>query len=133
MPGELLPDKVIFITGGGQGIGRECALAYAAEGAHVAIADIDLAHAETTVSELPGNAFAVWCDVGDAKSVEDALKVTLDHYGRIDAVHNNAGISQPSKPLHETMEAVFLLSDRARFITGTILPVSGGAELGYRR
>jgi meso-butanediol dehydrogenase / (S,S)-butanediol dehydrogenase / diacetyl reductase len=256
MTGKLLQDKVIFITGAGQGIGQECARAYAAEGAHVAVADINLAAAEKAAAELPGNPLALACDVGDSGLVAEAIRAALDHYGRLDAVHNNAGISSPSRPLHRTTEeewdalhrinlksvylttchafealkasrgnilntaslvgligqadhaayvstkggmialtramaldyaplgirvnaicpagvwtpllrqwaqeqagmagieqyldhihplgycpegdviadaAVFLLSDKARFITGCILPVSGGAELGYRR
>jgi meso-butanediol dehydrogenase/(S,S)-butanediol dehydrogenase/diacetyl reductase len=251
-----LADKVIFLTGGAQGIGRECALAYALAGASVAIADIDLASAEQTVAELATPGFAVQCDVSNSASVKAAVDATLERFGRIDAVHNNAGISSPSLPIHATSEdewdrlmqinlksvylttrhafealkaskgailntasmvglmgqdnhaayvatkggmialtkamaldyasfgirvnavcpagvwtpmlrqwaseqpdpssisqylddihplgdcpegdviadaAVFLLSKRARFITGTILPVSGGAELGYRR
>lgn len=256
MTGKLLQDKVIFITGAGQGIGLECARAYAAEGAQVVVADINLAAAEKAASELPGNPLALACDVGDCALVVEAIRAALDRYGRLDAVHNNAGISSPSKPLHRTSEeewdalhrinlksvylttrhafealkasrgsilntaslvgligqadhaayvstkggmialtkamaldyaplgirvnaicpagvwtpllrqwaqeqagmagieqyldhihplgycpegdviadaAVFLLSDKARFITGCILPVSGGAELGYRR
>ena len=48
MPETLLTDKVIFVTGGADGIGRECALAYAREGAHVVIADVNLDKAEQT-------------------------------------------------------------------------------------
>lgn len=104
MPGDLLPDKVIFVTGGGQGIGHECAKAYAAEGAHVAVADINLQSAEETAAQLPGNAIALACDVGNAEAVEAAIKKTLSHYNRLDAVHNNAGIANPVKPLHKTTE-----------------------------
>lgn len=252
----LLEQKVVFITGAAGGIGHECALACVREGASVAIADIDLAKAKATAADIGEAALAVECDAADGLSVERAVTATLDRFGRIDAVHNNAGISTPSKPLDETTEdewdrlmavnlksvfwttraalpalkksrgsilmtasmvgtmgqsnhaayvatkgamisltksmaldyapfgirvnavcpagvwtpmleewagqqpdplgihrylneihalgycprgdvigdaAVFLLSDRARFITGCILPVSGGAELGYRR
>lgn len=104
MTSKLLQDKVVFITGGGQGIGLECAKVYADEGAMVAIADISMEKAEQSVSQLPGDALALHCDVGDCESVEAAIKAALDHYGRLDAVHNNAGISNPSKPLHETSE-----------------------------
>jgi len=101
---DLLKDKVIFLTGGGQGIGRECALAYAREGAHIAIADINLAAAEETVAMLDGRGYAIECDVGDNDAVAQAVRVTLDRFGRLDAVHNNAGIASPSLPLHETSE-----------------------------
>jgi NAD(P)-dependent dehydrogenase (short-subunit alcohol dehydrogenase family) len=252
----LLENKIVFLTGAANGIGRECALACAREGASVVVADIDLDQARKTATELGATAMAVECDVADGSSVERAVAAALGRFGRIDGVHNNAGISTPSKPLDETSEhewdrllavnlksvfwttraalpalkqsrgtilntasmvgligqanhavysaskgamitltksmaldyapfgirvnavcpagvwtpmlqqwaaeqpdpagihayldqihalgycphgdvigdaAVFLLSERARFITGCILPVSGGAELGYRR
>jgi len=255
MPGDL-EGKVVVLTGGGDGIGRECALAYAREKAKVIILDVNLSAAERTAAELGNAAIALRVDVGDGASVESAITAVIKTFGRIDAVHNNAGIASPSKPLHETTEdewdrlqrtnlksvywttryafdalrsssgtilntasmvgligqqdhaayvatkggmvsltkamaadyarhsirvnaicpagvwtpmleqwcseqkdvdrihkyldeihllgycpkgdviadaAVFLLSDKARFITGCILPVSGGAELGYRR
>jgi meso-butanediol dehydrogenase / (S,S)-butanediol dehydrogenase / diacetyl reductase len=252
----LLKDKVIFLTGGSQGIGAECARAYAKEGARLAIAALDKEGIEEVIEGLVGDHLSLPCDVSNEKQVEGAIRHTLDKFGRIDAIHNNAGIAHPSKCLHDTtteewdrlmavnvksiyltirygFEAikntrgsilntssmvgnmgqslhaaytatkgainaltksmaldyavhgirvnavapagvwtpmlrnwaqeqpntseiesyldqihplgycptgeviadacVFLLSDKARFITGTILPVSGGAELGYRR
>ena len=100
----LLANAVVLVTGGAQGIGRECALAYAREGARVAVADINLEAAEQTAAELATKGLAVQCDVGNSGSVEAAIGAVLEHYGRLDAVHNNAGISSPSKPLHETTE-----------------------------
>jgi meso-butanediol dehydrogenase/(S,S)-butanediol dehydrogenase/diacetyl reductase len=252
----LLENKVIFLTGAGSGIGRECALVCAREGASVVVVDLDGEKAAETAAELSSPALALECDVSDGRAVENAIAATLQHFGHLDAVHNNAGLSAPSKPLDETSEgewdrllsvnlksvlwttraalpalkqsrgsilntasmvgligqanhaaysatkgamitltksmaldyapfgirvnavypagvwtpmleswareqpdpqsissyldgihalgycpqgdvigdaAVFLLSDRARFITGCILPVSGGAELGYKR
>jgi NAD(P)-dependent dehydrogenase (short-subunit alcohol dehydrogenase family) len=104
LPGQLLAGKVIFLTGGAQGIGRACALAYAAAGAHVSIADRNLAAAEETAAALPHKSLAVLCNVGDRASVEAAIHRTIAVFGRLDAVHNNAGISSPSSPLHETSE-----------------------------
>lgn len=252
----LLDNKVVFVTGSASGIGRECAAAYIREGATVALADVDIEQARRTAAELGPRAHPVACDVASRAAVEGAAAAALSELGRIDAVHNNAGVSSPSKPLDETTEeewerlfavnlksllwttrallaalkesrgailntasmvglmgqanhaayvatkgamisltksmaldyarfgirvnavcpagvwtpmlekwaeeqadpagirayldqihtlgycprgdviadaAAFLLSDRARFITGCILPVSGGAELGYRR
>jgi NAD(P)-dependent dehydrogenase (short-subunit alcohol dehydrogenase family) len=100
----LLQDVVIFLTGGASGIGRECALAYAREGARVAVADINLAGAEETAALTKSNAFAVPCNVADGASVETALALARNHFGRLDAVHNNAGIPSPSKTLDETLE-----------------------------
>ena len=255
MPGEL-NGKVIVLTGGADGIGRECAAAYVREGAGVAVLDRDGDKAAHAAAELGSDCMAVQVDVGEGAAVEAAIHAVLAHYGKVDAVHNNAGIASPSKPLDQTSEhewdelmrvnvksvlwttrytlaalaagkgsilntasivgligqdnhaayvaskgalialtkamaldyapkgirvnavcpagvwtpmlekwcdeqpepgrirqylddihplgpcprgdviadaAVFLLSDRARFVTGCILPVSGGAELGYRR
>ena len=98
----LLQDKVIFLTGGANGIGLECAKAYSSAGARVAIADIDRQGAEQAVSQLPSDGLAVACDVSDAASVEDAVQRTLAEFSTIDAVHNNAGSSGPAKPLHLT-------------------------------
>jgi NAD(P)-dependent dehydrogenase (short-subunit alcohol dehydrogenase family) len=100
----LLDGVVIFLTGGGSGIGRECAVAYAREGARLAIADIDGRSAEETAHLAGGGALAVRCDVGDGSSVEAAMKLASQNFGRLDAVHNNAGIASPSKTLDETTE-----------------------------
>ena len=103
MAGDLA-GKVVTLTGGGNGIGRECALAYAREGATVAILDVNLSTAQRTVAELSTPGLAVQADVSDGASVESAMGAVLKKFGRIDAVHNNAGIASPSKPLHETTE-----------------------------
>lgn len=104
MAGDLAK-KVIFLTGGAQGIGRECALAYARDGASVVIADVNAEASAATLAELQGEThLAVMCDVSSRASVDQAVSETLERYGRLDAVHNNAGISSPSKPLHETTE-----------------------------
>jgi NAD(P)-dependent dehydrogenase (short-subunit alcohol dehydrogenase family) len=251
-----LSGKVILLTGGARGIGHECACAYVREGAAVAVLDRDGKMAMRVADELGSDCLAVEADIGEGPAVEAAIRTVLAQYGKLDAIHNNAGIASPSKPLHQTEErewdelmrvnvksifwttrfalnalaaakgailntaslvgligqdkhaayvaskgalialtkamaldyaplgirvnaicpagvwttmlekwceeqsepgrirqylddihplggcpqgdvvadvAVFLLSERARFITGCILPVSGGAELGYRR
>lgn len=98
----LLKDKVIFLTGGAGGIGWACAKAYAAEGASVVIADLDGSQAEKAAAELGTNHLGVNCDVSQEDEVKSALARTLTRFGRLDAVHNNAGIASPSKALHET-------------------------------
>jgi meso-butanediol dehydrogenase/(S,S)-butanediol dehydrogenase/diacetyl reductase len=99
-----LSGKVVVLTGGADGIGRECALAYAREEATVVILDRDLDAALRTASEVGGGSMALHADVSDGDAVRAAIRIVLDRCGRIDAVHNNAGISSPSKPLHETSE-----------------------------
>jgi meso-butanediol dehydrogenase/(S,S)-butanediol dehydrogenase/diacetyl reductase len=99
-----LQDKVIVVTGGADGIGCECALAYAREGATVAVLDRNYTRAVETATKLGTDHIAVHSDVSDGPSVRHAIKTVQDHFGRIDAIHNNAGIASPSKPLHQTTE-----------------------------
>jgi len=88
-------DRVIIITGGGQGIGREYARQFAAAGAVAVIADISIATANSVLKEIEsagGRAMAVKVDVGDKKSVDDMAAAVLEKYGRIDVLINNAAI-----------------------------------------
>jgi meso-butanediol dehydrogenase / (S,S)-butanediol dehydrogenase / diacetyl reductase len=103
MPGEL-SGKVIVLTGGADGIGRECACAYVREGAAVAVLDRKGEKAALTAAELGSNCMAVQVDVGQGPAVEAAMHSVLAHYGKLDAVHNNAGIAIASKPLEQTAE-----------------------------
>jgi meso-butanediol dehydrogenase/(S,S)-butanediol dehydrogenase/diacetyl reductase len=100
-----LQDKVIFLTGGSCGIGRDCARAYAAEGAKVVIAALDGDGVEKAAAELGTDHLGIVCDVSRDAEVKDAIAKTVSRYGRLDAVHNNAGIVTPSKPVHETTDA----------------------------
>lgn len=102
---SLLADKVVFLTGGGNGIGRECALAYAREGARVVIGDVDFAGAQNVAAECGGTGLALQCDAGNSASVQSAMAEAHRRFGRIDAIHNNAGIVGPALPLHESSEA----------------------------
>lgn len=101
----LLENKVIFLTGGSTGIGLDCAKAYAAEGANVVLCarDGDLCAAEA--AKLPGTHHGIRCDVSSGPEVEKAIAFTLERFGRLDCIHNNAGIASPSKALHDTTEA----------------------------
>src|SRR5882724_9820611 len=100
----LLQDRIIFLTGGSTGIGRECAIAYAQEGATIAIVDINGSGAQKAATELGPGHIGIQCDVSSGSAVEAAVSRTLATYGRLDAIHNNAGIASPSKPLDETTE-----------------------------
>jgi meso-butanediol dehydrogenase/(S,S)-butanediol dehydrogenase/diacetyl reductase len=99
-----LQDKVVLLTGGASGIGRECAIAYAREGAKVAILDRNLDGAEAAAKELGNGSRAYRADVSNGAETEAAIAAVLKEFGRLDAVHNNAGIVSPSCPLHETSE-----------------------------
>lgn len=87
--------RTAVITGGAIGFGRAFARALVAEGAGVAIADIDVDTAERTAAELVsmgGAAIAVDCDVGDSARVDAAVDATIDRFGGVDIVINNAGL-----------------------------------------
>ena len=99
---RLLQDKVVLLTGGSAGIGWKCARAYADEGALVAIVSKDADNLSNALQELGGPHIGVHCDISNATEVSAAIDTTLNSFGRIDAIHNNAGIAHPSKPLHET-------------------------------
>ncbi len=100
----LLEGKVILLTGGSDGIGFECFKAYAAEGAHVVIASLGQEKIDKALVEVTGNHLGILCDVAEAHQVELAIAKTIEKYGRIDAIHNNAGIAGASKMLHETTD-----------------------------
>jgi NAD(P)-dependent dehydrogenase (short-subunit alcohol dehydrogenase family) len=99
-----LENKVIFLTGASTGIGRVCAEAYAREGAKVVIVARDHAASVQAAAELGEAHLGFSCDVSDGEQVKAAIGKTLERYGRLDVIHNNAGIASPSKPLHETSE-----------------------------
>jgi 3-oxoacyl-[acyl-carrier protein] reductase len=87
-------EKVAFITGGGIGFGRAFGRALAAEGASIAIADVDLVAGRQAASELESagyRALAVECDVADETQVGAAVASTVSELGGIDLLINNAG------------------------------------------
>ena len=101
----LLQDKVVFLTGGSTGIGLDCAKTYAAEGANVVLVARGKDAVEQAAAELGAQHLGMACDVSRGDEVKSAIEKTLARYGKLDAVHNNAGIATPSKPIHETTEA----------------------------
>ena len=105
MKSLLLQDKVVFLTGGSGGIGWDCARAYAAEGAKVIIAAHNREAVALAAEKLGPEHLGIVCDVTHENEVEAAIKQTLARYQRLDAVHNNAGIATPSKPVHQTSDA----------------------------
>jgi len=86
-----LAGKVAFITGGGNGIGRATAILFAREGARVAIAEIDVAAGEETAHLARNGAIAIRTDVTDPDNLQSAIRDTVDRFGRLDILHNNAG------------------------------------------
>jgi NAD(P)-dependent dehydrogenase (short-subunit alcohol dehydrogenase family) len=100
--------KVALVTGGGSGIGRATALAFARHGAHVVIGDRDVQRGEETVSmirDAGGTATFQRTDVLVAAQVEALVDHAIAKYGRLDAAFNNAGIEGDVRPLVEQTEA----------------------------
>jgi len=95
MPG-LLQGKAALITGGGGGIGRATALAFAREGARVAVADANADSAQQTVAlvnQAGGQAMSLGGDVTDSAQVQAMIATVVAAYGRLDCAFNNAGIA----------------------------------------
>jgi len=93
-----LQDKVVAITGSGSGLGRECALLFASEGAQIITSDYIAGRAEKVAAEVVaagGEAFAVHADVRVEADMERLVQACVDHFGRIDVMHANAGIPEP--------------------------------------
>ena len=89
-----LDGKVCVITGAGGGMGRDAAELFTQEGAKVCAADVNLDAAKETASHCEeGTAFAQQVDVADEASVAAMMSATKDHFGGIDVLYNNAGIS----------------------------------------
>ncbi|PGY12966.1 SDR family NAD(P)-dependent oxidoreductase [Bacillus sp. AFS031507] len=98
-----LKDKVAVITGGGSGIGRATCLKFVEEGAKVVVADFNETAGNETVEmliEIGGDAVFKKVDVTDFQQVEDMINFTVETFGRIDTIFNNAGIAF-GKPLLE--------------------------------
>jgi len=102
-----LQDKSALITGAASGFGREIARRFVAEGARVAIVDMNEAGAAEVVAELGDRAIAVRCDVSVGDDVARAVTRSCEAFGTPDIVINNAGWSHRNQPLLETDEATF--------------------------
>jgi NAD(P)-dependent dehydrogenase (short-subunit alcohol dehydrogenase family) len=92
-----LDDRVCIVTGASSGFGDRFARVFAAAGARVVVAARRLERLEALVSELP-DALAIQCDVADDDQCRDLVAATVDHYGRVDVLVNNAGISDAVNP-----------------------------------
>jgi 3-oxoacyl-[acyl-carrier protein] reductase len=90
-----LQDRVCIITGGAHGLGRAYARRFAAEGAHVVVADVDAPAGEALAAELGTAGHSAWAratDVTQLESVLGLVQETVDRHGRVDVLLNNAAV-----------------------------------------
>jgi len=95
-----LEGKVVIVTGGARGIGRAIALASAKEGADLVIADTQFELAKKTAEEIRAfgrQAMAIQTDVRESKEVEEMIRKTVEKFGKIDVLVNNAGTCAPGR------------------------------------
>jgi NAD(P)-dependent dehydrogenase (short-subunit alcohol dehydrogenase family) len=94
--------QVAIVTGAASGIGEATARRLAAEGATVVVADLFGDRAEAVAQSIGANASAVQFDAGDVASIERLVKGTIERFGRLDVLHNNAAISSPEVHRRDT-------------------------------
>ena len=101
---DRFTNKAVFITGAASGIGRAAALAFAAEGARVAILDRsaeELEKVKSSVESTGGEVLTVVCDVSSPDQVEDAIERVVHRFSRLDIAFNNAGVENKAAPVHD--------------------------------
>lgn len=127
MPSAPTPSPILFghtgrvclITGAAQGIGAACARRFAAEGAHVVLADVDDARGAALAAELGG--LYVHCDVGEKAQVDALVEHAIEWRGQIDVLVNNAGIFRAADFLDVTeadFDAVLRVNIKGSFLVG---------------
>lgn len=147
--GNRLKDRVAVVTGGGRGIGRACSLAFAREGADIAL----LARSRDQLAEAAGDIEAIGrravvcpADVTDRRQVEAAAETVRDEFGSIDILFNNAGGGIEPSPVTESVPDRWIRDLEVNlhsvyFVTHAFLPLFGegggkiintGSGMGHR-
>ena len=124
----ILKDKVALITGGASGMGKAEALAFAAKGAKVAIADINYDGAKKVVNEIVengGSALALQVNMTNSAEINDMVQDILNEFGQIDILVNNAGIFDKYKTSLETSEEdwdfIFNINLKSAFLLSNLV------------
>jgi 3-oxoacyl-[acyl-carrier protein] reductase len=105
-----LKGKVALITGAGSGFGKATALLFAKEGAEVVVADLNVEAAKGTVDIIKrqgGDAISVQADVSEARDCDAMVQSAVDKFGRLDILHNNAGIAMTATLIENITEDVW--------------------------
>ena len=100
----MLKGKTALITGGGRGIGRAIAIAFAREGARIAVAARTVDQVEQIAAEIGNGAIALICDVADPESVARMFGELRERFGHADILVNNAGIAESATLVNTTDE-----------------------------
>ncbi|MCG5074137.1 SDR family NAD(P)-dependent oxidoreductase [Paraburkholderia tagetis] len=133
----LLENRIVIVTGAAspRGIGKATAKALAAQGARIAILDLRKEDAQAAAADLGAGHLGLACDVTDKAACVEAARATLEHFGRIDGLINNAGITQPVRTLEisgKDFDAIVDVNLRGTlYMSQAVIPVmkdqSGGS------
>ncbi|MEP2639999.1 SDR family oxidoreductase [Roseobacter sp.] len=120
-----LTRKTAIVTGGGSGFGAGIVRKFAAEGARVIVADINVAAAQEVCEQIGDTAIACMVDVADAASVNHMAQTALDTWGQVDILVNNAGITHLPTALEDVTEdefdRVFAVNAKSVYLTARAL------------
>lgn len=98
-------DKVTIITGGSHGIGAGCVRTFAEAGARIVFCARNMEEGQALASEVtergPGTARFIKCDVSKTEEIQNLINITIDEFGRLDCLINNAGWHPPHQPIDE--------------------------------
>ncbi|MSU72009.1 MAG: glucose 1-dehydrogenase [Opitutus sp.] len=105
-----MKNMIAIVTGGGSGFGEGICGAYAEQGARIVVADINAAAGERVAAALKTRGHdAIYCavDVSQSDQMRNLIETTVRHYGRLDVMVNNAGMSHANQPMLNVSEEVF--------------------------
>lgn len=123
-----LQGRVVVVTGAGSGIGAATARAFAAQGAELALLDVDAAAAQAVAKSIGRQALGLLCDVTDAASVQSAFAAVVQRFGGVDVVVSNAGVALPGgmltlpdESLRKSFEVNFFAHQRVAQAAVTVM------------